>query len=528
MDRTTNALLICALFLCGLEETVLSQHGHCVGQQCFALLQKSQDFRSAQKICKDVKGQLFQFNLGDSATIWTNLLSASFWPKRHETGTPKEEPTGSDNCSYISVSRDGEFSVLSQPCLLNRNGFLCQFTTEKPCSELQAGDAQVKYVAMDVEFNASETFPSGTIAVAKKPGAGYPDAKHICGWGTWMKAPWNCEVFKGGCEHSCNSTQTCVCPAGQALHPNNISCSPSASPPDPCARCAQECQQEGDSHVCKCRKGYRLARDGRSCEDVDECEEESPCTDEGQECENTKGSYTCRCKDGFFEEEGVCVDVSICISCEHDCNKVRGVYQCTCQKGYKVSATDPTKCEQFCEKRSCKARCIKTRDKKRPDMMDCFCPAGYIKDVDNTTNICIDIDECDSEKPCDHKCENLFGSYKCSCDKGFKLIKDSKCIKEDVDRSGTTPPYPMPASAQPAAVPSYIKTGSVLGITVFLVLCVVLVIFLVQNTVKRCGKFELSSLKHQNIDIFYLQQVTTETYKKLSCDKPFKNDSQIL
>ena len=41
-----------------------------------------------------------------------------------------------------------------------------------------------------------------------------------------------------------------------------------------------------------------------------------------------------------------------------------------------------------------------------------------------------DIDECNSTKPltpCDQICENIPGSYNCSCQKGFNFINGSRC-----------------------------------------------------------------------------------------------------
>ena len=41
-----------------------------------------------------------------------------------------------------------------------------------------------------------------------------------------------------------------------------------------------------------------------------------------------------------------------------------------------------------------------------------------------------DIDDCNSSKPltpCDQICENIPGSYKCSCQEGFNLVNGSRC-----------------------------------------------------------------------------------------------------
>nr|XP_046228940.1 thrombomodulin-like [Scatophagus argus] len=535
MMPTTNALIVCVIFLCGLEEAVVSQHGRCTGNQCFALFQEPENFLGAQKRCKGLDGKLLTFNSPDTRTIMTILpigLSGSYWLELSSTDRPREEAAaGLQNCSSISVSIERNFTVTWKPCRENLDGFLCNYTFTEPCGVLKAGGgAQVKYtVPMGFEANDTEAFPPGTIAVAQRTGVKYPDSKHLCFSKGWIRAPWNCEVLQGGCEYSCNST--CHCPARQTLHPNNITCSK-----DPCAECAQECQREGDIYVCKCNRGYRLAQDGRSCVDVNECEEDNPCTGEGEECKNTQGDFECGCEDGFEAEDGVCVNIAICESCEHMlCDKFNGVYKCMCREGFKVSDKDPTKCELDCRERDCKAICIPNRDNDKKDMDQCYCPEGYIIDMTNSTAICIDINECELEKQCDHECENSFGGYRCLCNKGFKLHKGYKCVpteeeeeEEEEDGSGSTPPYPTTVSTHPAAVPPYIKTGSVLGITMFTVLCVALLFFVVRNVAKRCRTFEFSSLKHQNIDIFYLQQVTTETYKRLSFDKPSKNDSQIL
>lgn len=55
------------------------------------------------------------------------------------------------------------------------------------------------------------------------------------------------------------------------------------------------------SQSCWCRVGFRPLGDGVSCEDVDECLEESPglCS---HSCVNTEGSYLCKCHYGYILE----------------------------------------------------------------------------------------------------------------------------------------------------------------------------------------------------------------------------------
>lgn len=528
MTPTTQALLFGVIFLSGLEAAVLGQRGHCSGNLCF--FQVSDEFQGAKKACEDSGGQLVAFKSEDEITTLTDLLSGlsgRYW-LRNTDRTRKEAAEGLQNCPAVSVTTGQNVTQSWAPCRDKLNGFLCGF--DGVCSLLQAEDTQVTYTALkNFEIVNSETLPPGTTAVVGKAGSTHPDSVHLCFFTMWIRAPWKCEVQRGGCNHNCSSaTTTCTCPAGHVLHPNNITCTR-----HPCPDCAQGCQKQGD--MCQCDPGYTVAPDGNSCVEENGCAD--LCTAEGEECVNIQGNFECTCKEGFLEEDGVCVNVTICELCEHmDCQKFSGVYQCVCRKGFRVSPKDPTKCEQHCTERDCVARCIPNPVLKKRDMLQCSCPDGYVLDIRNGTYFCTDINECEDKKMCDHKCENVYGGYRCLCNEGYKLEGEDKCVpleeEEEEDGSGSTPLYfrsaVTPVSPHSVSLPPYIKTGSVLGITVFLVLCVVLLYFLVRNASKRCGRFKLSTFKHPDIDIFYLQQVTTETYKRLSFDKQLKNDSQTL
>lgn len=52
---------------------------------------------------------------------------------------------------------------------------------------------------------------------------------------------------------------------------------------------------------CRCRPGFRLKDDGRTCADVDECSTTFPCS---QLCINTHGSYKCLCVEGYSPRSG--------------------------------------------------------------------------------------------------------------------------------------------------------------------------------------------------------------------------------
>uniref|UniRef100_A0A8C6NRM3 Thrombomodulin n=1 Tax=Nothobranchius furzeri TaxID=105023 RepID=A0A8C6NRM3_NOTFU len=190
--------------------------------------------------------------------------------------------------------------------------------------------------------------------------------------------------------------------------------------------------------VCVCVSGFEPSLDGTRCVDVDECaEEEDSCTEEGEECVNTDGGYECTCMEGFEEEDGACVNASICLLCEHsNCSRVSGEFRCVCRDGYRVSPRDPTRCDQYCPERVCRAVCHRDPDLEERDMQQCTCPDGYIVDLVNRTADCVDIDECEQQM-CDHLCENTFGSYRCicfmdgacGCEHGFRLAEDgTSCV----------------------------------------------------------------------------------------------------
>ncbi|NXE18626.1 LRP2 protein, partial [Ardeotis kori] len=70
----------------------------------------------------------------------------------------------------------------------------------------------------------------------------------------------------------------------------------------PCQRsCAHLCYPSPQGPRCWCDPGYRLAEDGLSCVDIDECAEqgEGACS---QTCLNAPGSYSCDCLPGYLLE----------------------------------------------------------------------------------------------------------------------------------------------------------------------------------------------------------------------------------
>lgn len=502
------------LLLCGIELGVAlpAGRGRCAGDLC--LFRDSVDFHGAQKACALSAGELFKVHEDtDTATLARVLvgLEDGAWIRSADESEENGEPV----CPGAFVNAEQVVEVKWGPCHENLDGFVCHYGTDGMCDGLEStGGVPVTYATSSgFALDASDKFPPGTIAVAQRSDSDFPDSKRLCFSRDWLGAPWNCEVLRGGCEHNCSGS--CVCPVDSSVHWNGFSCitEPRVEP---------QCPPGG----CQCAPGY--TPDQKSCVDVDECEDAGLCAGVGSECVNTPGSYQCACSDGFDWEDGGCVNVTICSLCEHmDCQKHDGVYRCACRKDFVVSPADPTKCLRKCTERDCVATCDPN------DASQCFCLDGYVLDFSNDTYLCTDINECEVQM-CDHRCENAYGSYTCLCDDGYDLKENFKCVKRKDDEdegSGSEPPTQTAVTApglQPASLPDYVKTGSILGITVFMLLCLVLLALLARYAAKRCGRFELSTFKHPDVDIYYLQQVSTETYKRLSLDRQLKNDSHRL
>ena len=73
--------------------------------------------------------------------------------------------------------------------------------------------------------------------------------------------------------------------------------------------CIGNCQNEPGSYRCTCPQGYTLSDNERSCEDINECEADvSPCRNGlSQSCFNTRGGFKCidtSCPENYDPEAG--------------------------------------------------------------------------------------------------------------------------------------------------------------------------------------------------------------------------------
>ncbi|XP_074618589.1 uncharacterized protein LOC141877470 isoform X2 [Acropora palmata] len=186
-----------------------------------------------------------------------------------------------------------------------------------------------------------------------------------------------------------------------------------------------------------CPSGF--TGNGAECSDFDECQsnQTNSCS---QLCINSPGSYSCACQNGYSlnDDKESCDDINECVptsDCMQRCHNTQGAYNCSCDESFKSDPSDWRKCEAInpCEvDLNCSQVCYTDNN----NTATCACFANYELQSDGKT--CLDIDECNSTNHltlCDQICENIPGSYKCSCKKGFNLINNRRCedINECID-----------------------------------------------------------------------------------------------
>lgn len=219
----------------------------------------------------------------------------------------------------------------------------------------------------------------------------------------------------------------------------------------PCKSAFEVCTNVPGSFYCldaKCKLGYKLAADGKTCLDINECEVNNGGCALHTTCTDLEGGYECSaCPEGFQGDAVTgCVNINECLvnngGCHptNDCQDVPGTHHCVpCPPGYEGTGgngcVDVDECDRTVANCNELVQCTNT-----PGSYFCgtcpdgykgtgigpkgcsSCPAGYIQgDADSSCN---DIDECkDGLSNCHPmvQCKNTIGSFECgACPAGYK------------------------------------------------------------------------------------------------------------
>lgn len=195
--------------------------------------------------------------------------------------------------------------------------------------------------------------------------------------------------------------------------------------------CQQYCRVENGRAQCRCKAGYKLNIDEKTCR------VHKPCKINKWNCshicnDNGNGTATCGCPSGLIlgKDGKRCIKVvstnAHCRACSHICkNEGNGKVSCACPTGLildsdRKTCIDIDECKQS-DLNHCQHFCHNTKGSYM-----CSCREGYTLTDDYN---CEDVDECSSEylNDCQHNCINIDGSYECSCEAGYILIGRHKC-----------------------------------------------------------------------------------------------------
>ncbi|XP_035380388.1 matrilin-3a isoform X3 [Electrophorus electricus] len=301
------------------------------------------------------------------------------------------------------------------------------------------------------------------------------------------------------CDHICissGSSYYCKCRKGYNLNEDKKTCSFKRI--DSCEMghdCQHICVGDGSSYICKCRPGYILNEDKRTCSihsifghgagtghtdgvsngnsdsegssSVDSCEMGHDCQ---HICVGDGSSYICKCRPGYIlnEDKRTCSIHSIfghgagtghtdgvsngnsdsegmdaCAlghDCQHTCVGSGSSYYCTCPTGFvlmedrkscfKASGDDDgdssASLDQCAMGHDCEHICVSSDGSYR-----CKCNMGYVLNEDKKTCSRLEgLDQCALGHDCEHICISSDGSYRCECQEGFILNEDKKtCLQ---------------------------------------------------------------------------------------------------
>ncbi|XP_026209451.1 matrilin-3 isoform X2 [Anabas testudineus] len=240
------------------------------------------------------------------------------------------------------------------------------------------------------------------------------------------------------CQHICVSdgnSYICKCRSGYALNSDKKTCSRANA----CAQghdCQHICVNSGDLYTCKCRVGYVLNADKKTCSRSDLCAHGNDCQ---HICINDNDSYICKCQVGYVlnADQKTCSRSDACApgnDCQHICVSTDDSYVCKCREGYELNADKKTcsRSDACSRGHDCQHICV-----NNDDSYICKCQMGYVLNADQRTCSRLALDACAQGHDCQDICVNHGDSYFCKCRVGYSLNTDKKtCSRSDACAQG--------------------------------------------------------------------------------------------
>nr|XP_032823068.1 low-density lipoprotein receptor-related protein 1-like isoform X2 [Petromyzon marinus] len=288
-----NCNLLCAWdqFECG-NHRCISRHWKCDGEDdC------GDQSDEADALCGHVTCSADTFHCPDS-----HACVPATWLCDGDKDCPDgADESVSSGCAFRDVCGADEFQCQNRRCILQR--WVCDHDDD--CGDGSDESAECDYpVCKATEFQCQN---KRCLLDSSWECDGFFDCHDHTD-----EAPLNPRCSLG--ERKCNDSASFLCANGRCVGESQLcdnrdncedgsderNCNVNECSDRRVSGCTQDCIDLRIGYKCKCRPGFQLKNDGKTCIDVDECRTAYPCS---QTCVNTHGSFKCLCEDGYRARE---------------------------------------------------------------------------------------------------------------------------------------------------------------------------------------------------------------------------------
>ncbi|KAM7291179.1 fibrillin-3 [Ixodes scapularis] len=291
-----------------------------------------------QERCLNIHGSFRCYCMSTQSFLAADGKNCLYTLEKRQPHNPCDERNGGcqHNCSWNGIK-----VTCSCPVGYRRN----QYNTCTDINECDTsnGGCQERCVNLIGSFRCKCTTAGSSLA---------PDGKK-CVYAKVTQRPSNpCNVNNGGCSHNCtwNGRKViCSCPSG--FYPYKKICLDINECRHKNGGCQHQCFNTLGSHVCICSEGYEVdPADKKKCRDVRGCSYNNgkgPCQEQCTPLPGKKQKCSCSSPGLKLAENGAsCVDIDECsdgnFGCSHVCENVHGSAYCLCPSGLNLADDNKT------------------------------------------------------------------------------------------------------------------------------------------------------------------------------------------